>query len=77
MSNGHENQYGVSRRAKTISFLSLSCRKRSIFRDGGHFNRRSVKLPRVTNLDVAPTLAELLGVQLPDARDFGMMLRHT
>lgn len=45
-----------------------------IFIASGHGIRRGVKLPRVTNLDVAPTLADLLGVQLPDVE--GRVLRE-
>lgn len=37
-----------------------------IFIASGYGIRQGVKLPRVTNLDVAPTLAELLGVKLPE-----------
>ena len=37
-----------------------------IFVASGYGIRRGVKIPRVSNLDVAPTLAELLGVKLPE-----------
>ncbi len=37
-----------------------------IFLASGHGIRPGVKLERVTNLDVAPTIAELLGVPLPN-----------
>ncbi len=37
-----------------------------IFIASGYGIRKGVKLPRISNLDVAPTLAELLGLKLPD-----------
>jgi len=37
-----------------------------IFIASGYGIRKGVKLPRVANLDIAPTLAELLGVKLPN-----------
>ena len=38
-----------------------------VFIASGHGIKAGVRLPRVANLNVAPTLAQLLGVSLPDA----------
>jgi predicted AlkP superfamily pyrophosphatase or phosphodiesterase len=49
----------------THGYLNTDPDLDGIFIASGYGIQKGVKIPRMTNLDVAPTLAELLGVKLP------------
>lgn len=50
----------------THGYLNSDPELDGIFIASGYGIRHGVKIPRVANLDVAPTIAELLGVKLPE-----------
>jgi predicted AlkP superfamily pyrophosphatase or phosphodiesterase len=52
--------------AATHGFLASDPELRGIFIASGSGIKRGVKLPNISNLDIAPTLARLMGLKLPE-----------